>query len=54
MRQDPAHAALRAGTSAVQREIDRVQEQGPGGDEQIHALWERKRDLLMRIEALND
>jgi DNA primase len=39
--------------AAVQREIDRLQEQGPGRIDEIHALWERKRDLLVRIEALN-
>jgi hypothetical protein len=39
--------------AAVQREIDRLQEEGPGRVAEIHALWERKRDLLTRIEALN-
>jgi hypothetical protein len=39
--------------AALQREIDRVQEQGSGRVEEIHALWERKRDLLVRLEALN-
>jgi DNA primase len=39
--------------SAVQREIDRLQEQGREDTTEIHALWERKKDLLMRIEALN-
>ena len=37
----------------VQREIDRLQEQGAGGMDEIHTLWERKRDLLVRIEAMN-
>lgn len=37
----------------VQREIDRLQEQGAAHyDDQIVALWARKRDLLHRIEAL--
>lgn len=39
--------------AALQREIDRVQQQGPDGEREIHALWERKKDLLLRIEALN-
>jgi DNA primase len=39
--------------AALQREIDRAQEQGPGGERAIDALWERKKDLLLRIEALN-
>ena len=39
--------------ASVQREIDRLQEQGAGGfEEQIVALWDRKKDLLQRIEAL--
>jgi DNA primase len=38
--------------AAVQREIDRLQEQGPDRHEQIDALWARKKDLLQRIEAL--
>jgi DNA primase len=37
----------------VQREIDRLQEQGGAGyDNEITALWARKKDLLQRIEAL--
>jgi DNA primase len=37
----------------VQREIDRLQEQGAARhDDQIVALWAKKRDLLHRIEAL--
>jgi DNA primase len=37
----------------VQREIDRLQEQGAAGyDDEILALWARKKDLLQRIEAL--
>ncbi len=37
----------------VQREIDRLQEQGADGHEdQIVALWDRKKSLLQRIEAL--
>ena len=37
----------------VQREIDRLQEEGAARyEEQIVALWARKRDLLQRIEAL--
>ena len=37
----------------VQREIDRLQEQGGARyDEQILTLWARKKDLLQRIEAL--
>jgi DNA primase len=39
--------------AAVQREIDRIQEAGgPGQDDEITALWERKKDLLHRIEGL--
>jgi DNA primase len=39
--------------AAVQREIDRLQEQGGAGhDDQIVALWAKKKDLLQRIEAL--
>jgi DNA primase len=39
--------------ASVQREIDRLQEQGAAHfDEQIVALWDRKKDLLQRIEAL--
>ena len=36
----------------LQREIDRLQEQG-GADEAIEQLWQRKKDLLYRIELLN-
>ena len=37
----------------VQREIDRLQEQGgAASDDQIVALWAKKRDLIHRIEAL--
>jgi DNA primase len=39
--------------ASVQREIDRLQEQGAAHfEEQIVALWDRKKDLLQRIEAL--
>lgn len=39
--------------AAVQREIDRLQEAGAARhDEQITALWDRKKALLQRIEAL--
>jgi DNA primase len=39
--------------AAVQREIDRLQEQrGAGYDDEILALWVRKKDLLQRIEGL--
>ena len=39
----------------VQREIDRLQEQGAAGHgEQIVALWSRKKALLERIEALTE
>jgi DNA primase len=39
--------------AAVQREIDRLQEAGAARHEQeIVALWERKKDLLHRIESL--
>jgi DNA primase len=37
----------------VQREIDRLQQAGEAGhDDQIVALWERKKDLLHRMETL--
>jgi hypothetical protein len=37
----------------VQREIDRLQEAGAARHEnEIVALWERKKDLLHRIESL--
>jgi DNA primase len=42
--------------AAVQEEIDRLQEQpagGPGADETLVVLWERKKSLLRRIEELN-
>jgi DNA primase len=39
----------------VQREIDRLQEEGAARyEEQIVALWARKKDLLRRIEAINE
>jgi DNA primase len=39
--------------ASVQREIDRLQEQGAARfEDQIVALWDRKKDLLQRIEAL--
>jgi DNA primase len=39
--------------AAVQREIDRLQEQGATGhDREIEALWGKKRELLQQIEAL--
>jgi DNA primase len=39
--------------AAIQREIDRLQELGAGQhDHEIDALWQRKLDLLHRIEAL--
>jgi DNA primase len=38
--------------AAIQREIDRLQELGGSHDSDITALWQRKRDLLHRIEAL--
>jgi len=39
--------------AAIQREIDRLQEMGAGqhGNE-IDALWQKKKDLLLRIEQL--
>jgi DNA primase len=38
----------------VQREIDQLQDQGEGGDgSRLEALWERKKDLLHRIESLS-
>jgi len=37
----------------LQREIDRLQEAGAAShDREIVALWERKKDLLHRIESL--
>jgi DNA primase len=39
--------------AAIQREIDRLQELGAAQhDDEINALWRRKRDLLQRIEGL--
>ena len=39
--------------AAVQREIDRLQEQkGPHYEQEISALWDRKKTLLQRIESL--
>ena len=35
--------------AAVQREIDRLQEMGGGGHDEMTALWERKKDLLQRL-----
>jgi DNA primase len=38
----------------VQQEIDRLQDQGAGGDSRrIEALWQRKMDLVQRIETLS-
>jgi hypothetical protein len=35
----------------VQREIDRLQEAGGAGkDDEMNALWERKKDLLQRLD----
>jgi DNA primase len=39
--------------AALQREIDRAQQRGPDFEREIHVLWERKKELLLRIEALN-
>lgn len=40
--------------AALQREIDQLQERGGAAHaREMHALWERKKDLLMRIEALH-
>jgi DNA primase len=40
--------------AAIQREIDRLQEQGAGQHgHEIDALWQRKKDILHRIEELN-
>jgi hypothetical protein len=40
--------------AAVQREIDRLQEQaGERYEEEIVTLWTRKKELLQRIEALD-
>ena len=40
--------------ASVQREIDRLQEEGAARfEDRIVDLWERKKDLLQRIEALN-
>ena len=41
--------------AAVQREIDRLQEEGAASyEDEIVTLWARKQDLLRRIEAFND
>jgi DNA primase len=37
----------------LQREIDRLQDLGPGHTGQIDALWARKKDLSQRLEALD-
>jgi len=40
--------------SAVQDEIDRLQQHpGPDGDQMLSALWERKKELLRRLEELS-
>jgi hypothetical protein len=40
--------------AALQREIDRLQEAGGARhEEEIMALWERKKDLLHRMEAIS-
>ena len=40
--------------AAIQREIDRLQELGAASNgHEIDALWQRKKDLLHRIEGLN-
>jgi hypothetical protein len=40
--------------AAIQREIDRLQGLGAARhDQEIDALWARKKDLLHRIEELN-
>jgi DNA primase len=47
-------ARLERDLAALQREIDRLQEQDQGGaDEAIEQLWQRKKDLLYRIESLS-
>jgi hypothetical protein len=39
--------------AAIQREIDRLQQLGATRhDREIDALWQRKKDVLLRIEAL--
>jgi DNA primase len=38
--------------AAIQRDIDRLQALGGSDDSEITALWQKKRDLLHRIEAL--
>jgi DNA primase len=37
----------------LQREIDRLQDLGPGNAGQIEALWARKKDLSQRLDALD-
>lgn len=37
----------------LQREIDRLQDLGPGHTGQIDALWARKKDLSQRLDALD-
>jgi DNA primase len=37
----------------LQREIDRLQDLGPGHAGQIEALWTRKKDLSQRLDALD-
>ncbi|HAK54285.1 MAG: DNA primase [Vicinamibacterales bacterium] len=40
--------------AAVQEEIDRLQQRGGEGDlAEIDTLWQRKKDLLLQLEALN-
>ncbi len=47
--------ALRRERTEVQREIDRLQEQGAARfADQIVALWDKKKALVHRIEALVD
>jgi hypothetical protein len=39
--------------AAIQREIDHLQEMGAGRHErEIDALWQKKKDLMHRIEEL--
>ena len=46
------HVAAFIERAALQREINRLQELGAADGAEIDALWQKKKDLLHRIEQL--